>query len=344
MQWCGGKRVREFNSCIMFGKAVEFLLACAGVSFVFSLSLPIRFEPTLTAMSAEFPVDFGTTTFENKQRSADEFAPIARSIRRDIIKSLVLAGSGHSGGPLGSADIFAVMYFGGYMRYSTADWFGTPHDRFVLSAGHMCPVMYSTLANAGAFPKAELATLRKYNTRLQGHPGRDMGLPGVETSSGSLGQGISIAVGMAMSDKLLDKNDLRVYSLTGDGELQEGSVWEAAMAASHFKLDNFCWIIDNNDCQIDGRVPDVMDVYPIADKCAAFGFDVVVCDGHNYAELQAAFNTFLNNQKNGTGKPTAIIAKTYMGNPVSFMNDKFEWHGKPPSWEQAKQALEELEG
>ncbi|MFM8180182.1 MAG: transketolase, partial [Candidatus Kapaibacterium sp.] len=210
--------------------------------------------------------------FENRQRPPHEFTDIARSIRRDIIRSLVLAGSGHSGGPLGSADIFAVLYFGGFMRYSTADWFGVPHDRFVLSAGHMCPVMYSTLANAGAFPKSELATLRKFNTRLQGHPGRDMGLPGVETSTGSLGQGISIAVGMAMSDKLLDKNDLRVYSLTGDGELQEGSVWEAAMAAAHFKLDNFCWIIDNNDCQIDGRVPEVMDVYPIADKCAAFGF------------------------------------------------------------------------
>lgn len=293
-------------------------------------------------MSTQFDVEFNQRTFGNTRRQPDEFAPIANSIRQDIVKALVLAGSGHSGGPLGSADIFAVMYFGGYMRYNTENWFGSTHDRFVLSAGHMCPVMYATLANTGAFPKAELATLRKYNTRLQGHPGRDMGLPGVETSSGSLGQGISIAVGMAMADKLLDKNDHRVFCLTGDGELQEGSVWEAAMSASHFGLDNFCWVIDNNDCQIDGRVPDVMNVYPIVDKCASFGFDVIECDGHNYAELVAAFDRFMDNQAKGTGKPTAIVAKTYMGHGVSFMNDKFEWHGKPPSWEQAKIALDEL--
>jgi transketolase len=234
------------------------------------------------------------------------------------------------------------MYFGGYMRYKPEDMQWEGRDRFVLSAGHMCPVMYATLANAGCFPKAELATLRKYNTRLQGHPGRDMGLPGVETSSGSLGQGISIAVGMAMSDKLLDKNDRRVFSLTGDGELQEGSVWEAAMAASHFKLDNFCWIIDNNDCQIDGRIKEVLDVYPIDEKCKSFGFDTVVVDGHNFTELMGAFDRFLENQKNNTGKPTAIIAKTYMGHGVSFMNDNYKWHGMPPSVEQAQQALAEL--
>lgn len=288
-----------------------------------------------------FTIDFGTQTFENKRHSPDEFAVIATSIRQDIIRSLVLAGSGHSGGPLGSADIFAVLYFGGYKRYNPQDWW-TPRDRFVLSAGHMAPVMYATLANTGAFPKEELGTLRKFNTRLQGHPGRDMGLPGVESSTGSLGQGISIAVGMAMADKLLDKNDHRVFSLTGDGELQEGSVWEAAMSASHFKLDNFCWIIDNNDCQIDGRVPDVMNVYPIVDKCKSFGFDTIVVDGHNFTELVSAFDKFIENQKNNTGMPTAIIARTYMGHGVSFMNDKFEWHGKPPSWEQAKSALEEL--
>jgi transketolase len=192
------------------------------------------------------------------------------------------------------------------------------------------------------YPKSEMATLRKYNTRLQGHPGRDMGLPGVETSSGSLGQGISIAVGMAMSDALLDHNDKRVYCLTGDGELQEGSVWEAAMSAYHFKLDNFCWIIDNNDCQIDGRLPEVMDVYPIDEKCKAFGFDTVVVDGHNFEDLQRGFDVFLNNQKNKTGKPTAIIAKTYMGRGVSFMEDSYKWHGMPPNKEQAEQALGEL--
>lgn len=287
-------------------------------------------------------LDFNSVTFENRRREPSEFAEVANEIRRDIVRALVRAGSGHSGGPLGSSDIFAVLYMGGYMRYKADDPWWSGRDRFVLSAGHMCPVQYATMANAGLFPKAELATLRKYNTRLQGHPGRDMGLPGIETSSGSLGQGISIAVGMAMSDKLLDHTDKRVYSLTGDGELQEGSVWEAAMAASHFKLDNFCWIIDNNDCQIDGRVPDVMNVYPIDDKCRSFGFDTIVVDGHDYADLMRGFDFFLDNQKKGTGRPTAIIAKTYMGHGVSFMNDKFEWHGKPPSKEQAEAALEEL--
>jgi transketolase len=287
-------------------------------------------------------LDFNSTTFAVERREPDGFAAVANEIRRDIIRMLVRAGSGHSGGPLGSADIFAVLYFSGVMRYQPGNMSWEGRDRFVLSAGHMAPVMYAALANAGCYPKEEQATLRKYNTRLQGHPGRDMHLPGVETSSGSLGQGISIAVGMAMADKLVDKTDKRVFCLTGDGELQEGSIWEAAMSASHFGLDNFCWIIDNNDCQIDGRVPEVMNVYPIDDKCRAFGFDTIVVDGHNYSELLGAFDRFVENQKNGTGKPTAIIAKTYMGHGVSFMNDKFEWHGKPPTKDQALAALEEL--
>lgn len=291
---------------------------------------------------ATLAMEFNSHTFENKRRDPAEFEPIASEIRRDIVRALVHAGSGHSGGPLGSADIFAVLYLGGVMRYHSDDMHWVGRDRFVLSAGHMVPVLYSTLANAGCYPKQELATLRKYGTRLQGHPGRDMGLPGIETSSGSLGQGISIAVGMAMADKLIDKSDRRVFSLTGDGELQEGSVWEAAMCASHYKLDNFCWIIDNNDCQIDGRVPDVMNVYPIDEKCKAFGFDTIVVDGHDYADLLRGFDHFINNHKTGSGKPTCIIARTYMGHGVSFMNDKFEWHGKPPTEEQAKTALEEL--
>jgi transketolase len=296
---------------------------------------------TMTA-EVKASLDFNTTTFPNKRQSADDLKAIGNEIRRDIIRMLVRAGSGHSGGPLGSADIFATMYFGGYMRYNPADMNDPTRDRFVLSAGHMAPVMYAALANAGCYPKDEQATLRKYNTRLQGHPGRDMHLPGVETSSGSLGQGISIAVGMAMSDKLVDKSDKRVFSLTGDGELQEGSIWEAAMSAAHFHLDNFCWIIDNNDCQIDGRLPDVMNVYPIDAKCESFGFDTITVNGHDPADLMRGFDRFLENQKNNTGKPTAIIAKTYMGHGVSFMNDKFEWHGKPPTKDQALAALEEL--
>ncbi|MCO6466160.1 MAG: transketolase [Bradyrhizobiaceae bacterium] len=292
--------------------------------------------------SANTLLDFNTTTFENKRQTPAELAEIAKEIRRDIIRMLERAGSGHSGGPLGSADIFAALYFGGVMRYNPADMHWAGRDRFVLSAGHMVPVLYATLANAGCYPKAEMATLRKYGTRLQGHPGRDMGLPGIETSSGSLGQGISIAVGMAMADKLVDHNDRRVFSLTGDGELQEGSVWEAAMCASHYKLDNFCWIIDNNDCQIDGRVPDVLNVYPIEEKCASFGFDTIVVDGHDPADLVRGFDHFIKNHTSGSGKPTCIVARTFMGHGVSYMNDKFEWHGKPPTHEQAIVALEEL--
>jgi transketolase len=286
--------------------------------------------------------------FENKRRNDEagykELAAIAAELRRDIIRSLLAAGSGHSGGPLGLSDMFSVLYFGGVMRYKadTPDWNG--RDRFVLSAGHLCPVLYAALANAGFFPKEELLTLRKFGSRLQGHPGLDMHLPGIETSTGSLGHGISIAVGMAIADLLVDKSDRVVITLTGDGELQEGSVWEAAMSAAHWKLDNFCWIIDNNDCQIDGRVKDIMSVYPIVDKCKAFGFETIEIDGHSFEEMYKAMDFFADNHRRTTGKPTAIVAKTFMGKGVSFMHDKFEWHGKPPNKEQAEQALNELTG
>jgi transketolase len=166
-----------------------------------------------------------------------------------------------------------------------------------------------------------MATLRKFGSRLQGHPGRDMGLPGIEASTGSLGQGISIAVGMAISDKYLDKNEQKVFCLTGDGELQEGSCWEAAMAASNYKLDNLCWIVDNNDCQIDGRVQDVMNIYPLDEKFKSFGFNVIVCDGHNFEDIISAFEQFSNNSKKKIGKPCVIIAETKMGRAVSFMED-----------------------
>jgi len=277
--------------------------------------------------------------FTNERRSPQEMAEIATEIRRDIIRSLVQAISGHSGGPLGSADIFAVLYMGGVMRHDPNAPWKPGRDRFVLSAGHMCPVLYATLANAGFIPKSELLTLRKFGSRLQGHPGRDMGLPGIESSTGSLGQGLSIAVGMAIADKHLDRNDARVYSLTGDGELEEGSIWEAAMAAAHYKLDNLCVIVDNNDCQIDGRVTDVMNVYPIREKFDAFNFHTIVIDGHDHAAILAAFDE----ARTITGRPTCIIARTYMGAGVSFMQDRYEWHGKPPSPDQALQALAELE-
>ncbi len=290
----------------------------------------------------ELKVEFSDITFENKERSPQEFAPIALEIRRDIIKSLALAGSGHSGGPLGIADVMSVLYFGGVMNYRPSEPGWNGRDRFVLSAGHMAPVLYSALARAGYFPPAELATLRKWGSRLQGHPGLDTGLPGIETSSGSLGQGISIALGMAMSDKLVDKNSRNVFCITGDGEIEEGSVWEAAMAAGNFKLNNLCWIVDNNDCQIDGRVHDVMSIYPVADKFKAFNFEVVEIDGHNYDEIIGAFAKFRKNAALAAGKPFCIIAKTFMGKGVSFMHDQYSWHGNPPNKEQAAAALAEL--
>lgn len=293
-------------------------------------------------MFMEFQIEFSTKIFENKPRKPEEFHEISLEIKRDIIKMLYLAKSGHSGGSLGTSDIMSVLFFGGFMRYRPNEPYWNGRDRFVLSAGHICPVLYSVLARAGYFPINELATLRKYGSRLQGHPALDMNLPGIETSSGSLGQGISIAVGMALNNKYLDKNDSLVFSLTGDGELQEGSAWEAAMSAGTFKLDNLCWIVDNNDCQIDGRVSEVMSIYPLDKKFEAFNFYVINIDGHNFEEIQNAFAQFIQNSKNKIGKPTVIIAKTFMGNGVSFMKDNYEWHGIPPNKEQALQALKEL--
>jgi transketolase len=287
-------------------------------------------------------VEFSTKTYENRRRPAAELKEIADEIRRDIIKSLFLAKSGHSGGPLGIADIMAALYFGGYMKYRSNDWKWNERDIFVLSSGHMAPALYSPLARAGFFPIEELATLRKFGTRLQGHPGYDMELPGIETSAGSLGQGISIAVGMAMSAKLLDKSDQKVFCITGDGEIEEGSVWEAAMSASHYNLDNFCWIVDNNDCQIDGRVSDVMSIYPIDKKFQAFNFNVINIDGNNFDDIIKAFDLFEKYAEEKNGKPTVIIAKTIMGKNVSFMEDKYQWHGNPPKEEEAARALEDL--
>lgn len=286
--------------------------------------------------------EFDDLVFENRPRSPEEFIEIALKIRTDIIKSLVLAKSGHSGGPLGITDVLSVLFFGGFMKYNPKkpDW--AERDRFVLSAGHLCPVLYSILARAGYFPVEELKTLRKYGSRLQGHPGIDMNLPGLEASTGSLGQGISIAVGMSLSDKYLDKNNRKVFTLTGDGEIQEGSVWEAAMSAGNYKLDNLCVIVDNNDCQIDGRVHEVMSIYPVDKKFEAFNFEVINIDGHNYSEIINAFNQFELNSKNKIGKPTVIVAKTIMGKGVSFMEDRYEWHGIPPNEEQANIALSEL--
>ncbi|MGB9773190.1 MAG: transketolase [Bacteroidota bacterium] len=276
---------------------------------------------------------------EPRKLSITQLREMAKEIRRDIIRMLVEAKSGHSGGPLGAADIFTVLYFGGVLRYRPDDPWWQDRDRLVLSAGHMCPVLYATLAEAGFFPKEELMTLRKLGSRLQGHPGRDKGLPGIETSSGSLGQGLSIAVGMALGGKYLSKANWRVYSFNGDGELQEGSIWEAIMAAGHYKLDNLTMIVDRNYCQIDGVTEQVMGIDPLDEKLRAFRWHVVNANGHDMESLLAAFAE----ARETKGKPTAIIARTIMGKGVSFMENDCSWHGKPPTKEQGERALAELQ-
>lgn len=305
-----------------------------------SINLQIKY---FQKIKMSLSIEFKPKTFNNIRREAKQFEEIALELRRDVIKSLYLAKSGHSGGSLGTADIFAVLFFGGVLHYDANNWKWEKRDRFVLSAGHLAPILYSTLARAGFFPVEELKTLRKIGSRLQGHPGFDMQLPGIETSTASLGQGVSISVGMALSHKYLDKTDQRVFTLTGDGELQEGSVWEAAMSAGNYNLNNLCWIVDNNDCQIDGRVKDVMSIYPLAEKFRAFNFEVIEIDGHNHSQILKAFDYFINHSKQDFGKPVCIIAHTLMGKGVSFMEDNYKWHGNAPNEEQAIQALKELD-
>lgn len=263
---------------------------------------------------------------------------LARQLRRDIIKMLLISKSGHSGGPLGLSDIFASMYFN-VLKNDPSNPRWEERDYFFLSAGHLCPVWYATLARRGFFPLQELTTLRKINGRLQGHPAPPWthGVPGVEVASGALGQGLSIAVGCALGLRL-DKKPNRVYVLHGDGELDEGQVWEAAMTAGHHKLDNIIAIVDRNHCQIDNRTENVMTLEPLADKWRSFNWNVLECDGNTIEQ-------FLQTMKQAQalrGKPTVIIAHTFMGKGVSFMEDDYKWHGVPPNEEQGKQALSEL--
>ena len=261
----------------------------------------------------------------------------AADIRVDIIREVHAAASGHPGGSLSASDIVTVLYFH-EMNIDPADPKKEDRDKFVLSKGHAAPVQYAAMAERGYFPKEELLTLRKLGSRLQGHPSMKM-LPGIEMSTGSLGQGVGVAVGMAMANKL-DGKDGRVYTLLGDGEIQEGLVWEAAMAAAHYKLDNLCAIVDWNGLQIDGKNEDVMNVKPIDDKFKAFGWLVIEIDGHNLEEIVEAFER----ARACKGRPTMILAKTHKGYGVSFMTDNAGWHGKAPSDDQAKQAVEELGG
>ncbi|MDR3306132.1 MAG: transketolase [Endomicrobium sp.] len=262
---------------------------------------------------------------------------ISANIRKDIIKMLELAGSGHPGGSLSAVELVVDLYFK-RMKFNPKDTNNPNRDYFVLSKGHVCPVVYAVLAQLGCFSPNELCTLRKAGSRLQGHPAKDKELPGIEVSTGSLGYGLSIGAGIAAGMKQA-KKDNKVYVLMGDGEQQEGSVWEAAMAASQFKMDNLCAIVDNNGLQIDGATKDIMNVEPLADKYRAFGWNVLEIDGHNLSEIDKAYSQF----KETKSKPTAIIAKTVKGKGVSYMENLAEWHGKVPSKELVRKALEEID-
>ena len=260
---------------------------------------------------------------------------VATEIRLGIIEAVYNAKSGHPGGALSSADILACLYFS-ELNVDPSNAKDENRDRFVMSKGHSCPGLYSVLALKGFFPQEELKSFRHTGALLQGHP--DMkAINGVDMSAGSLGQGFSCACGMALAGKLNGK-DYRTYALVGDGESQEGQVWEAIMFAAHYKLDNLCLIIDNNGLQIDGRVSDVMNVIPYESKLEAFGWNVISIDGHNYDEILSA----LEKAKAVKGKPTAIVAKTIKGKGVSFMEDQASWHGKAPNEEQYNQAMAEL--
>ena len=265
-----------------------------------------------------------------------ELQKTANEIRKSIVTAVHSAKSGHPGGSLSSADIFTYLYFE-EMNIDPANPKKEDRDRFVLSKGHVAPAYYSTLAERGFLPKEDLITLRHTGSYLQGHP--DMKhIPGVDMSSGSLGQGLSAAVGMAAAAKF-DGKDNRVYCLTGDGEIQEGQIWEAAMWAGFRKLDNLVVIVDNNNLQIDGPIDEVCSPYPIDKKFEAFNFHVINIDGHNFDEIDAAFQE----ARATKGMPTAIIAKTVKGKGVSFMEDKAGWHGKAPNDEEYKIAMEDLE-
>lgn len=265
-----------------------------------------------------------------------ELEKMANEIRKDIVTAVHSAKSGHPGGSLSSADIFTYLYFE-EMNVDPANPKWEDRDRFVLSKGHVAPGLYSTLAEKGYFPKEDLKTLRHTGSYLQGHP--DMKhIPGIDMSSGSLGQGVSVAVGMAAAGKY-DKKDYRVYTLTGDGEIQEGQIWEAAMWAGHRKLDNLVVIVDNNNLQIDGSVEDVCSPYPIDKKFEAFNFHVINIDGNDFDQIRAAFKE----ARETKGMPTAIIAKTVKGKGVSFMENAAGWHGKAPNNEEYEIAMADLE-
>ncbi|MCC6575213.1 MAG: transketolase [Planctomycetes bacterium] len=261
----------------------------------------------------------------------------ARKLRVEVIKMLAKAGSGHPGGSLGMADIFASLYFGGWLRHDPKNPLWEGRDRLVLSNGHICPILYASLAARGYFPAEWMASLRQVDAHLQGHPAMHK-TPGVELSTGSLGHGVCGAVGMALALRA-DGGDRRVYCLTGDGELQEGLPWEGFMSAAHYKLDNLTVIVDRNDAQIDGKTTDIMNIEPLGDKFRAWGFHTIAINGHDFSQIFAA----LNEAERTKGKPTCIVAITQMGKGVSYMEKEgYKWHGKTPNAELAAVALKEL--
>lgn len=269
--------------------------------------------------------------------NSNELARIANDMRIDIVRSIASAGSGHPGGSLSCIDILAVLYFGGVLDHDPTDPGKPDRDRFILSKGHAAPALYAALAHAGYFPVEELASLRKLGSRLQGHPDSNL-LPGVEVSTGSLGQGLSISAGTACGLKL-DGSPATVFTVLGDGECQEGQVWEAAMFAAHRSLDNLVAIVDRNGLQIDGPCEDVCDLGDVRAKFEAFGWDAREVDGHDLDALRAAL---LEAKASRAGKPHALVARTVKGKGVSFMENSCGWHGKAPNAEQLADALDDL--
>ncbi|OBR91881.1 MULTISPECIES: transketolase [Clostridium] len=271
------------------------------------------------------------------KKDIEELKKIAVTIRKDIIKMLTESSSGHPGGSLSAVEVLTTLYF--YeMNINPEQPRDLNRDRFVLSKGHAAPALYSTLARKGYFNVEELKSLRKIGSMLQGHPNMNE-VPGIDMSTGSLGQGISAAVGMALAGKI-DKKDYRVYTLLGDGELEEGEVWEATMAAGHYKLDNLTAFVDANGLQIDGPCEEVMSAYPIGDKFKAFKWNVIEVNGHSFEELIDA----IEKAKTVKNKPTMIVCKTIKGKGVSFMENEVGWHGSAPNIEQCEKALAELGG
>ncbi|MHB9130182.1 MAG: transketolase [Armatimonadota bacterium] len=268
--------------------------------------------------------------------SVDELNTKAKTLRRHVVEMVTAAKSGHPGGSLSAADLLSALYFGDVLRHDPKNPHAPNRDRFIMSKGHAVPVLYAALAEAGYFPVEELITLRKLGSPLQGHPSK-ADMPIMEASTGSLGQGLSVGMGMALAGKM-DGADYKVYVMLGDGESEEGQVWEAAMSAAFRKLDNLVAILDYNKCQLDGTIEEILNWEPVTDKWTAFGWHVIETDGHDIADILRAFEE----AKTITGKPVCIVAHTYKGCGVSFMCDNNDWHGKAPTQEECAKAMAEL--